>query len=583
MENTRQISEQQLKVIRESVDIVDIISGYIPLVSKGKSFFGVCPFHDDHSPSMSVSREKQIYRCFSCGAGGNVFTFVMNYENINFLDAVKLIAEKAGIPLQLQEYSAPRQKKFETYYEIYDLAHKFYQNNINTAMGKDAKSYLTNRGLGSDVIKEFEIGLSLKNAEMLTKLLQKKEYSAKELVKTGLVNENEKGLHDVFYNRIMFPLWNLEGKVVGFSGRIYQNQDTAKYVNTKETDAFKKGELLYNYHRAKNEARKVGQVIVMEGFMDVIRAYTIGVTNVVATMGTAVTKNQALLLKRMAKEVILCFDGDEAGAKATMACSNELLKIGVTPKIVRLEEQLDPDEYILKYGKNQFCRKLENPIQVMDFKLDYLKQKKDFNNGQDVTVYIRQVLTELEKMDDPVLKELTIQKLSSETHLDPTFLKSQMKKPEDTPVHVEKKEVTTKQNKYQQAEKNLIYYMLISPEVIQLYQKHITYMPTKIYRMLAIQIACYYKDYKFISVADFMTSIQNDETMCNALNEILKLDLKEEYTLEQIMDYIKTIHEYGIQFQCKRFQEMMQTEIDPMKKAEIGQKIIELRKSEMIR
>ena len=578
-----ELSQQQLNTIRESVDIVDIISGYIPLVSKGKSFFGVCPFHDDHSPSMSVSKEKQIYRCFSCGAGGNVFKFVMDYENINFLEAVKLLADKAGIPLQLQEHSRPREKKFETYYEIYDLAHKFYQNNINTAVGKDAKVYLDKRGIGLDVIKEFGIGLSLKNTEMLTKLLLKKEYTSKMLLKTGLVNESEKGLHDVYYNRIMFPLWNLEGKVVGFSGRIYQSNDTAKYVNTKETDAFKKGELLYNYHRAKNEARRVGQVIVMEGFMDVIRAYTVGVTNVVATMGTAVTKNQALLLKRMAKEVILCFDGDDAGAKATMACSNELLNIGVTPKIVRLEENLDPDEYILKYGKEQFLRKLENPIQIMDFKLNYLKQKKDFNNGQDVASYVNQVLKELEKIEDPVLRQLTIQKLSSETHLEESFLMSQLKEPLEEKVEIKKQERISKQSKYEQAEKNLIYYMLLSPEVIGLYQKHITYMPTKAYRMLAVQIACFYKDYQFISVADFMTSVQSDEMLTSTLNEILALELKEEYTMDEIMDYMKTIHEYGIKFQCKRLQEMMQMEIDPMKKAEIGQKIVELRKSEMTR
>ena len=582
MENTYQLSEQQINHIRESVDIVDIISSYIPLVAKGKSFFGVCPFHDDHSPSMSVSKEKQIYRCFSCGAGGNVFKFVMDYENINFLEAVKLLADKAGIPVQIEYKHAPVQKKFQSYYEIYDLAFKFYQNNINTALGKEARTYLDKRGIDSNIIKEFGIGLSLKNTEMLTKLLIKKEYPSKLLIKTGLVNENEKGLHDVYYNRIMFPLWDLEGKVIGFSGRIYQNNDTAKYVNTKETEVFKKGELLYHYHAAKNEARRIGQVIVMEGFMDVIRAFSIGVTNVVATMGTAVTKEQALLLKRMAKEVILCFDGDEAGAKATMSCSNELLKIGVTPKIVRLEENLDPDEYILKYGKEQFVRKLENPINIMDFKLNYLKNKKDFSSNNDVAAYVKEVLKELEKTDDVVLRELTIQKLSQETHLEEQFLKDQMQEQKEEPVVVAPPKPNVKLTKYEQAEKNLIYYMLESPEVIQLYQKHITYMPTKQYRLLAVQIACFYKDYKCIQVADFMTAIQNDEELTNTLNEILALHLKEEYTINEIMDYIKTIHEYGVKFQCKRLKEMMQMEIDPMKKAEIGQKIVELRKTEMM-
>ncbi len=582
MENGNQLSEQQIQNIRESVDIVDIISGYIPLVSKGKSFFGVCPFHDDHSPSMSVSREKQIYRCFSCGAGGNVFNFVMNYENINFIEAVKILANKAGIPLQIASYQAPKSKKFEAYYEVYDLAHKFYQNNMSTSMAKEAKEYLNKRGIETNIIKEFEIGLSLKNTEMLTKLLIKKGYDTNLLLKTGLVNQNEYGLHDIYYNRILFPLWDLEGRVVGFSGRIYQNSDTSKYVNTKETDVFKKGELLYNYHRAKNEARRIGQVIVMEGFMDVIRAYTVGIEHVVATMGTAVTKQQALLLKRMAKEIILCFDGDQAGEKATISCANELLEIGVTPKVVRLEDNLDPDEYILKYGKEQFLRKLENPMQLMDFKLKYLKQKKDFNNSQDIATYVNQVLNELKKVDDPVLRQLTIQKLSVETNLEESFLKEQLQeiKPKK---QIESKPKNIKQNKYQQAEQNLIYYMLESTEVIQLYKKHVTYMPTKEYRMLAMQIACFYKDYKFINVADFITYIQNDEVLTKTLNDILALDLKENYTIDEIMDYIKNIHEYGVKFQCERLQEMMQMEIDPMKKAEIGQKIVDLRKTEMIR
>lgn len=185
MENTYQLSEQQINHIRESVDIVDIISGYLPLVAKGKSFFGVCPFHDDHSPSMSVSREKQIYRCFSCGAGGNVFKFVMDYENINFLEAVKLLADKAGIPVEIETGHASSQTKYQSYYDIYDLAFKFYQNNINTALGKEAKAYLEKRGIGIDIIKEFGIGLSLKDTGMLTKLLLKKNIPLNYLLKQG--------------------------------------------------------------------------------------------------------------------------------------------------------------------------------------------------------------------------------------------------------------------------------------------------------------------------------------------------------------------------------------------------------------
>ena len=332
------LSTEEINHICSSVDIVDVISKYIPLIQRGKNFFGVCPFHDDHSPSMSVSKDKQIYKCFSCGATGNVLKFVMDYENISFIEAVKNLADKAGINVNIDLKDVPNTNTINReLYDIYDLSFKFYQNNLNTKEGIPAKEYLLNREINEEIIKEFGIGLSLKSRDTLTKLLLKKGFNINDIDRTGLIVKNDLGVIDIYCHRIMFPLYNLNGKVVGFSGRVFDGTSPSKYINTRETEIFKKGELLYNYHRAKDECRMKNQVIVMEGFMDVIRAYTVDVKNVVATMGTAVTKNQALLIKKMAKEVILLFDGDEAGAHATMACSNELERIGVIPKAVRLK------------------------------------------------------------------------------------------------------------------------------------------------------------------------------------------------------------------------------------------------------
>lgn len=285
------ISNEQINNIRSSNDIVDIISGYLPLVQRGKNYFGVCPFHDDHSPSMSVSKEKQIYTCFSCGATGNAIKFVMDYENISFLEALKLLADKAGINIDIKNSNNNIiLNKHKTLYDIYDLASKFYQNNINTTSGLKAKEYLKNRNIDDKIIREFGIGLAIKNNSVLTQLLMRKNYSTSDMLKSGLIIKPRTDYVDIYYNRIMFPLYNLNGQVVGFSGRIYDSNDSSKYINTKETEIFKKGELLYNYHRAKNSCRQKNKVIVMEGFMDVIRAYTVDVDNVVATMGTAVTK-----------------------------------------------------------------------------------------------------------------------------------------------------------------------------------------------------------------------------------------------------------------------------------------------------
>ena len=257
------LTESEIKEIRNSVDIVDVISEYIPLTAKGKNFFGVCPFHADHSPSMSVSREKQIYTCFSCGASGNVITFLMNYENISFVEALKKLADKAGINISIGNKKQKINKNKELY-DIYEMSQKIYQNNLNSEAGIKAKEYLKNRDITNEIIKEFGIGLSIKDSKLITNMLLKKGFKDKELINSGLVGNNEKGLHDIYYNRIMFPLYDLSGNIVGYSGRIYDSIDTAKYVNTKETAIFKKGELLYNYHRAKEESRKTVKIIVME-------------------------------------------------------------------------------------------------------------------------------------------------------------------------------------------------------------------------------------------------------------------------------------------------------------------------------
>ena len=291
----QQISEDLIREIRSSVDIVDVISSYVDLTPKGRNFFGVCPFHDDTNPSMSVSKEKQIYTCFSCHATGNVFKFLMDFENISFIEAIKKCADMANIPLDIKSYSKnTTNEKFTKLYEIYENSTKFYQNLINTSEGKEAKEYLEKRNINEELIKEFKIGLSPNKRDLLTKFLTKNNYTKNDLIKSGLVIENSYGLNDIYLNRIMFPLEDLNGRIVGFSGRIYNTKDNSKYINTKETEIFKKREMLYNYQRSKADARQKGYVIVMEGFMDVIRAYSVGIKNVVATMGPAITSNHAL-------------------------------------------------------------------------------------------------------------------------------------------------------------------------------------------------------------------------------------------------------------------------------------------------
>lgn len=571
-----ELNQELINHIRTSVDIVEIISDYIPLTKKGKNYFGVCPFHSDHSPSMSVSQERQIYKCFSCGAAGNIFKFLMDYENISFKEALKKIADKAGITISLNISTPKENKSYQKLYEIFQTSQLFYQNNINTKEGKKAKDYLQSRNINSNIISEFEIGLALKNNTMLSKILQKKGYQESDLVKTGLVNKNGLTINDVYYNRIMFPLWDLTGHIVGYSGRIYDTGDTSKYINTKETEIFKKGELLYHYHKAKDEARKQGKIIIVEGFMDVIRCSSIGIQNVVATMGTAITPKQALLMKRLGKEILLCFDGDEAGAKATMSCIDELSKIGIIPKVIRLEENLDPDEYIQKYGETKFRLKLDSPINIMDFKLSYLKKGKNLKDNIEVSKYLNNMIEEINKIDDPILQELTLNKLSEEYHIDIQTLKDQIKKPEKK-TEIKKKKNNDKSTKYIKAERNLLYYMLEYEEVLQIYKKNVVFLPTERYRKLAREIDYFYKENEFIKLADIMTFVSENETLTNTINEILNLNLKEDYTKEEIEDYINTIQEFNLKTEQNRLKRQIQEEIDPIKKAKLAQRIVEIK------
>ena len=298
--------------IRSKLDIVNVISSYISLEKKGRNYFGLCPFHDDHTPSLSVSPDKQIYKCFVCGESGNVFNFVMNYEHISFQEALQTLASQAGIDIKV---NIKRDNRYDKFYNIMDLANNYYQNNLSSTKGAKARKYLEDRKLTTETIKEFEIGLSLDKRDELTNLLISKGNSLEELNDIDLSNTN----HDTFINRIMFPLHNANGKVIGFSGRIYNGEDLNKYQNTKETVIFKKRENLFNYHRAKEEIRKSKSLIVMEGFMDVIRAHTVGIKNCIATMGTALAPEQLALIKKLSNNIYLCYDGDNAGKKATLA------------------------------------------------------------------------------------------------------------------------------------------------------------------------------------------------------------------------------------------------------------------------
>ncbi len=569
------ITNEMINEIRNKVDIVDIISNYIPLTQKGKNYFGVCPFHDDHSPSMSVSKEKQIYTCFSCGATGNVFTFVSDYEHIGFYDAVRLLGNKVGYNLGT---ASIHKNKYEDDYKIYDLACKFYQNNINSSLGKNAYEYLDNRHIDRDTTKKFKIGLSLSKTSLTDYLLNKK-IPLKKLVDLGL--SNEAGT-DLFLNRIMFPLYDLEGNVVAFSGRIYNTKDSSKYINTKETTIFKKGNILYNYHNAKEMLKKNDSIIVMEGFMDVIRASTIGITNCVATMGTALTKQNANLLKKMANSIILCFDGDKAGEEATTSAINILKELDVAPKVVRLEENLDPDEYVLKYGADKFKSKIANPETSIEFLMNLHKNNKNLTDIEDISKYIDESLKDLLYVEDSILIELTLNKLATEFKIKYDILKDKYDKLKGTinknRIVLPKEETSKKKrNRQEIATRTLISYMLKDSKVIHMVENQVTYIPDNTMRKIVNEIIYYYHKYKVINLADFISYIAESPEELKIINEITFENRQEKYEIEEIEDYIKVINEYPIKKKINELNDELKKETDPIKQATILSEILSLK------
>lgn len=566
--------------IRSKTDIVDIIGERIPLVARGKNFFGVCPFHDDSNPSMCVSREKQIYTCFSCHATGNVYTFLMNYEHIDFREALRYLGEKVGVNVSSVNI-VKKTTKFDHLYEAYNFAVKYFQNNLSASVGKEARAYLSKRGINEEAIKEFEIGLSLESRDDLTKLLVSKKYELSTLNRIGLSSDD----HDIYDDRIMFPLYDVSGQVVGFSGRIYKDVDQNKYLNTKETDIFKKGEMLYHYHIAREECRLKKSVIVMEGFMDVIRASIVGVKNTVALMGTALTNNQFNLIKRLSNNIILCLDGDDPGVKAMLSVGEHLLDEGVEVKVVVLPDNDDPDSFILKHGKERFIGLVENALNFSDFKMQQLRKNVNFRSDEEKANYINEVLKETVKINDTIRVEIVLKRLEKEFDISYNTLEKRFKdlvefKTTTKRVVPEVVNKVVKKTKYDKAVEQILYFMLNNDWVISQVERENIVFPSEESRILSSEIIYYYKLYGNINVADFYTYVQDKEDILVLLNSILADSYSEETTKEELFQYFKVIRDYRCNQEIKRLTNLMKKEVDPLEQAKIADKIRKLRMGE---
>ena len=406
-------SDEIIDEIRQNNDIVDVISQYVHLKRSGRNFFGLCPFHNEKSPSFSVSPDKQIFHCFGCGVGGNVYTFLMKIEGINFIEAVQMLAERANINLPALENNADsaREELKAKVYKVNAFTADFYHKNLYLPTAKIAQEYVKKRKLSNETLKSFQIGFSGKFDELYQEL-RKQGFQEREILESGLVNKNERGQYiDRYRNRLMFPICDVRGKVIAFGGRVLDDSKP-KYINSPENVVYSKGRNLFGLNVAKKG--DLSKILIVEGYMDVISLHQRGITNVVAPLGTALTQQQGWLLRKNAQQIILSFDSDEAGLTAKMRALEILQNMGCDIRILQMEGAKDPDEYIIKYGNARFLSLVDKALSVIEFKVKLLKRNLNLENVNDKIKFLNEISKLISKIDNTIEREVYIEKIAKE-------------------------------------------------------------------------------------------------------------------------------------------------------------------------
>lgn len=406
-------SDELVSEIQNANDIVDVISQYVTLKRSGRNFFGLCPFHKEKTPSFSVSPDKQIFHCFGCGAGGNVIHFVRKIENLDYIETLEILAERAGIQLPTINFDqdSKRQELKSKIYEINQEAAKFYHENLYKPTSKVAQEYVKKRKLDNTTLKNFLIGSAGKYNE-LYKYLKSKGYSENDLLAANIVVKNDNGEYiDRFRKRLIFPILDVRNRIIAFGARVLDN-GLPKYINSAENLVYSKGKNLYGLNIAKNSGNR--RIIIVEGYMDAVSLHQRGINNAVASLGTALTEAQGRLLMRYAEEVIISYDSDSAGQAATLRGLEILHNLGCNLRILQMEEAKDPDEYIIKYGSAGFNLLVEKAISLVEFKVKVLKQGLDIANTIDKIKFLNEIAKILASVDNKIEREIYIDKISEE-------------------------------------------------------------------------------------------------------------------------------------------------------------------------
>lgn len=593
------IPDETIEKIQHSIDIVDVISDYVQLKKQGRNYFGLCPFHGEKTPSFSVSADKQIFHCFGCGAGGNVFSFLMSIEGLSFLESARLLAKKAQIDIPELE-NIPNERGNQTsdtsqMVEAHELLKKFYHHLlVNTKEGQKALDYLMERGFTLETIEKFEIGYALDSWDFATNFLKKRGFTSEIASKAGLIIRRENGEYfDRFRNRIMFPILDHQGKTVAFSGRVLESGEP-KYLNSPETPIFNKSKILYNFHQARLHIRKNSQVILFEGYADVISAVQSELFHSIATMGTSLTAEQAKIISRNTDQVIVCYDSDDAGIEAAVRACALLKEAGCYVKIATMPDALDPDDYIRKYGSEKFRNDVIGASSTyMSFKLQYLRRGKNLNDEGDQIRYIEEAIKEISGLEKAVERDYYLRQLSAEFDISLDALKYQQRQ---TFKQNKKDNVIGNRNNiprpiikqqrllpaYHKAERLLIAHMLHNKDIAIRVQDELQgNFNIEEHQAIVTYLYAFYEEGHEGDISSFIQWLP-DEKLKRIISEIAMIDINDDVSEKELSDYINHVsNQKKMLIINEKELEKKEAERnkDFIKAAKIAKEIIEMKKA----
>ncbi|MBU2701518.1 DNA primase [Sporomusaceae bacterium BoRhaA] len=541
--------------LRSESDIVSVVSDYVPLKKKGKNYWGCCPFHHEKTPSFSVAPDKGFFYCFGCGAGGNVFNFLMKIENIDFFSAVKLLAKKLNISLPEKEKTTEEKnhdRKYERLCHVNQLAADFFHSCLTkTTYGKDALAYLVQRGITSAVIDEFQLGFAPPLWDKLSQSFTSRGIATETLIDSGLsAARTSGGVYDRFRNRIIFPIANLRGQVVGFGGRVLDDSQP-KYLNSPETLLYNKRRELYGLHKAFKSIREQERTIVVEGYLDQISVYGAGITNVVASLGTAFTVEQAKMLLKLAPEILFAYDSDAAGQKATLRALATVSELGAKVKIIQIPDGKDPDEFIRKHGASAFQLLVDNALSFIEYQIERALTEGDYSHLEGKVAVINQVIPSLALSENVVEENAYIAHLSAVLTIDEGSIREELKKYR----FVAKKDKNVKLGyttsafslakkpivAAEQAERQLIYFLFQDNSIIPYVQSllRVEHFQNSFRQEIMNQLLIAYNMGKVIEPAQCSLSVSTEAA--TELSHIMLLDNPCEDKVKMVDDYIRTI------------------------------------------